>query len=270
MEKKFLDAIADGALVLDGAMGTQLYERGILYSVCYEELNVTRPELVRRVHEDYLRAGAQILETNTFGANAMRLEKYGLQSRVRELNLAAVNVAKEAAQGHAYIAGAIGPSAAVTEQVEALVEGGVDVLLIETIRHPIELEAAVKAARHASNGKVPIAATVTLDEAGLMADGTNAADIARAMKEFGADIIGVNCSHGPMGVLAAATRMIPIGLPVMAAPNAGLPRRKGERLVYVITPEDFGAYARRMYEIGVKAVGGCCGTTPEHIHAIRV
>src|SRR5262245_56976837 len=179
-------------------MGTQLYERGILYSACFEELNVSRPELVRRVHEDYLRAGAQILETNTFGANAMRLEKYGLQSRAKELNHAGVAVAKAAAGAKAYIAGAIGPSGyflgeaskddlakvrnAFLEQAEALVEAGVDFLLIETIRQPNELEVALLAARDGSGGKVPIAACVSLDENGLMADGTNAEDIARKIQ----------------------------------------------------------------------------------------
>jgi homocysteine S-methyltransferase len=282
--KKFLDALNEGALVLDGAMGTQLYERGVLYSVCYEELNITRPELVTRVHEDYLRAGAQIIETNTFGANAMRLEKFGLQPKVRELNLAAVKLARAAAQDKAFVAGAIGPSgyflgeaseddlgkvrAAVTEQTEALMEGGVDLLLIETIRQPVELEVAIDAARRVSKGRVPIAANVSLDEAGFMADGTNAADIARKMKDLGADIIGVNCSDGPMGVFAAVEQMLPIGLPVMAVPNAGLPRRVDDRLVYISTPEYFGVHARRMFKIGVKAVGGCCGTTPEHIRRI--
>src|ERR1035437_10286977 len=160
--KSFLDALTHGVLVLDGAMGTQLYERGVLYSACFEELNVSRPEVVRRGHEDYARAGAQVLETNTFGANSMRLEKHGLQGRVRELNLAGVKVAREAAGTQAYVAGAIGPSGyflseaidadlarvadALREQAEAIVEGGVHVLIIESMRQTNELEIAIKAA----------------------------------------------------------------------------------------------------------------------------
>ena len=281
--KPFLDAMTQGVLVLDGAMGTQLYERGVLYSACFEELNVSRPEIVRRVHEDYARAGAQVLETNTFGANALRLEKHGLQGRVRELNLAGVKVAREAAGAQAYVAGAIGPSGyflgeaidadlarvgdALREQIEALVEGGVDALIIETMRQTNELEIAIKAAR-ASGGKLPVLAHVSVDENGRMADGTSAADIGQRMRDWGADAIGVNCSDGPMNVLSAVEAMLAVGVPVSAAPNAGLPRRVDDRLVYVSTPEYFGVYARRMYKLGVRMVGGCCGTTPEHIKRI--
>ncbi len=282
--RTFLQALAKDVLVLDGAMGTQLYERGILYSACFEELCVSRPEVVKRVHEDYVRAGAQVLETNTFGANALRLEKHGLQGRVRELNLAAVKLAREAAQGKAFIAGAIGPSGyflgeavasdlqrvegALREQAEALVEAGVDALVIETMRQANELEIAIGAARRAAGGKVPIVAHVSVDEHGRMADGANAAEIGQRMRDWGADVIGVNCSDGPMNVLSAVEAMMAVGLPVSAVPNAGLPRRVDERLVYVSTPEYFGVYARRMYKLGVRMVGGCCGTTPEHIKRI--
>jgi homocysteine S-methyltransferase len=282
--RTFLEALATGVLVVDGAMGTQLYERGVLYSACFEELNVTRPELVAKVHEDYLRAGANVLETNTFGANAIRLEKHGAQGRVREINLAAVKVARQAAAGRAYIAGAIGPSgyflgdaskddlakvkAALLEQARALAEGEVDVLVVETMRQTEELRVAIEAAVEASQGRIPILASASLDDQQHMADGTTAEEIARLMKEWGAQIIGVNCSDGPMSVLAAAEKMLPVGLPLAAVPNAGLPRRVDERMVYVSTPEYFGVYARRLYKLGVKLVGGCCGTTPEHIKRI--
>ena len=282
--KSFLEALKEGPLVVDGAMGTQLYERGILYSTCYEELNVSRPEIVQRVHEDYVRAGAQVLETNTFGANAMRLEKWGLQARVRELNEAGVKIARAAAQDKAWVAGAIGPSgyflgeasaddlakveAALREQADALVAAGVDLLVVETMRQPVELRVAVRAAREAAAGKVPIVACVSLDDQGRMADGTGAADAAREMRDLGADVVGVNCSDGPMAVLAAAEQMLPVGVPVAAIPNAGLPRRVDERLVYVSTPEYFGVYARRMFKLGVRMVGGCCGTTPDHVRRI--
>ncbi len=283
-EKKLLEALRHGTIVVDGAMGSQLYERGVLYSVCFEELNTSRPELVRKIHEDYLRAGAQLIETNTFGANAMRLEKHGLQSRVKELNLAAVRVAREAAGTKAWVGGAIGPSGyflgealevdlrrvgdALLEQAEALVEAGVDVLMIETMRQSAELRVAIEAARKASGGRIPIVAEVSVDEAGRLADGKTSGDIGKMMIDWGADVIGINCSEGPMGVLSAVEPMLALGVPVSAVPNAGLPRRVDERLVYVSTPEYFGLYARRMFKLGVKMVGGCCGTTPEHIKRI--
>ncbi len=286
-ERPFLDAIRSSVLVVDGAMGTQLYERGVLYSACFEELNVSRPELVTKVHEDYLRAGAQVIETNTFGANALRLEKYGLQARVRELNAAGVRVARAAAAGQAYVLGAMGPSgyflgeagqssaedlakvtAAVAEQAHALVDAGVDALLVETVRQTPELRASVQAAVEVSEGRIPVIASVSLDESGRMAEGTDAHEVARLAKEWGASVVGVNCSDGPMAVLAAVEKMLPVGLPILAAPNAGLPRRVDERMVYVSTPEYFGIYARRMIRVGVRVVGGCCGTTPEHIKRI--
>jgi methionine synthase I (cobalamin-dependent)/5,10-methylenetetrahydrofolate reductase len=286
-DRSLTDALRAGVLVVDGAMGTQLYERGVLYSVCFEDLNVSRPELVAKVHEDYVRAGAQLIETNTFGANALRLEKHGLQSRVRELNHAGVRVARAAAAGQAYVAGAIGPSgyflgeagapsggdlakvrAALEAQAAALVEAGVDALIVETFRQAPELRVAVEVAVAAAEGKLPVIASVSLDETGRMAEGTDAEEVARLMREWGASVVGVNCSDGPMAVLAAAEKMIPVGLPVLASPNAGLPRRVDDRMVYVSTPEYFGVYARRMFRVGVRLVGGCCGTTPDHVKRI--
>jgi len=286
----FRDALAREVLVLDGGMGTQLYERGVLYSSCFEELNEARPELVKAVHEDYLRAGATLVETNTFGANALRLEKHGLQGRVRAINHAAVKVARSAvdAKPGAFVAGAIGPSgyflgeaskedlarvhSAIYEQAIALAEAGVDALYVETMRQTEELrvalDAAVRASREVSQGRIAVIGSVSVDEQGRMADGTDAAEIGRLMKEWGADVVGVNCSDGPMTVLTAVEAMLGLGVPVIAAPNAGLPRRVDERMVYVSTPEYFGVYARRMYKLGVRIVGGCCGTTPEHVKRI--
>jgi homocysteine S-methyltransferase len=282
--RPFLEALGASPLVFDGAMGTQLYERGVLYSVCFEDLNVTRPDVVSKVHDDYVRAGAQVIETNTFGANALRLEKWGNQARIREYNLAGVKLARAAAGQHAYVAGAIGPSGyflgeasdsdlakvrgALLAQAHALVEGGVDALVVETFRQTPELRIAVEAAVEAAEGRVPVIATASVDEAGRMAEGTTAGEIARLAKEWGASVVGVNCSDGPMNVLAAAEQMLGVGLPVLASPNAGLPRRVDERLVYVSTPEYFGIYARRMFRLGIRMVGGCCGTTPEHIKRV--
>jgi homocysteine S-methyltransferase len=285
--RPLIEALHAGPLVLDGAMGTQLYERGVLYSACFEELNLSRPELVAQVHEDYVRAGAQVIESNTFGANALRLEKYGLSARVREINAAGVRIAREAAGTQAYVLGAIGPSGyflgeagqvsaedlakvkdVFAEQAMSLVDDGVDGLLVETIRQTPELRMAVEAAVQASGGRIPVIASVSLDERGRMAEGTTADEVARLAREWGASVVGVNCSEGPMGVLAAVERMAKAGLPTLAAPNAGLPRRVDERMVYVSTPEYFGVYAQRMFRLGVRLVGGCCGTTPEHIRRI--
>ena len=286
-ERSFLDAVSSGVLVVDGAMGTQLYERGVLYSACFEELNISRPQLVKKIHDDYVRAGAQVLETNTFGANALRLEKHGLSDRVREVNLAAVRIAREAAGARAYVAGSIGPSgyflgkpsaedvskvrAALFEQAQALIEGGVDVLILETMRQTSELEIAMEAARMAtavSRPRVPVIASASIDEQARMADGTSTGELARMLRDWGADVLGINCSDGPMNVLEGVEPMLGVGLPVLAVPNAGLPRRIDERLVYVSTPEYFGVHARRMFKLGVKLVGGCCGTTPEHVKRI--
>ncbi len=283
-EKPFLEALAQGVLVVDGAMGTQLYERGVLYSACFEELNLSRPELVKKIHDDYVRAGAQVIATNTFGANSLRLEKHGLSARVADINDAAVRIAREAAGSRAYVAGNIGPSgwfmgdpsaadvdrvkAALREQAEALVAAGVDVLAVETMRQTSEIKLALAAAREASKGKIPVIASASVDENGRMSDGTSAGELARMLKDLGADIVGINCSEGPMTVLESVETMLEVGLPVYAVPNAGLPRRVDERLVYVSTPEYFGVYARRMFKLGVKLVGGCCGTTPDHIKRI--
>jgi homocysteine S-methyltransferase len=286
--RPFLDAVRSGVLVVDGAMGTQLYERGVLHNASFDELNVSRPELVTRVHQDYLRAGAQVLESNTFGANALRLEKFGLKPRVREINLAGVRVARDAAAGQAYVLGAMGPTgyflggsgedvavdsamvrAVFLEQARALVEGGVDGILVETMRQTPELRLAVEAALEAGEGRVPVIASASFAiDTGLMAEGKSPAEVARLAKEWGASIVGVNCSDGPMGVLAAVEQMMPVGLPVLASPNAGLPRRIDERTIYVSTPEYFGVYAQRMFRIGVRLMGGCCGTTPEHVRRI--
>jgi methionine synthase / methylenetetrahydrofolate reductase(NADPH) len=282
--RPLLDALKNEVLVLDGAMGTQLYERGVHYSTCFEELNLSRPELLTQVHESYLRAGAEIIETNTFGANALRLEKHGLAPKVHAINEAGVRVAQAVAHGMAYVVGAVGPSGyflgdasaedlarvriAILEQVMALVGAGVDAIYIETVRQTSELRVMIEAAVQATRTKIPVIASVSVDENDRMADGTSSGEIAKRMKEWGADVIGVNCSDGPMNVLSAIEPMLEAGLPVCAAPNAGLPRRVDERMVYVSTPEYFGLYARRLLKLGVRVVGGCCGTTPEHIKRV--
>jgi methionine synthase I (cobalamin-dependent)/5,10-methylenetetrahydrofolate reductase len=281
--KPFIEALHTGALVGDGGMGTQLYERGMLFSVNYEELNLSRPEVVRKVHEDFLSAGADVIETNTFGANSIRLARHGIEDKVRAINLAAVKIATEAAAGKAYVAGAIGPTGLILEgvesdaarvreafraQAEALAEGGVDLLLIETMRHPQEILLALEAAREAVGRELPIVTQVSIDQDLALADGTSIVTLGEALKSRGSDAIGVNCSDGPQDVFSAIEKLVPLGMPITAMPNAGLPRRVDERLIYIATPEYFGLFARRLFKLGVRLVGGCCGTTPEHIRRI--
>lgn len=282
--RSLLDAVQRGVLTVDGGMGTQLYERGVLFSVNYEELALTRPELVQRIHEDYVRAGAQVIETNTFGGNRVRLARHGLEDKVRDINLTAAKLARAAAADRAFVAGAIGPTglvfagfsederervrAAFREQATALVEGGVDALMVETMRQPEEIELAIEAVRQASGRDLPLIAQVSIDENLTMADGTPVGVMGERLKALGADVIGVNCCDGPQVVFAAVEKLLPLGVPLSAIPNAGLPRRVDDRFIYVSTPEYFGVFARRMCKLGVRLVGGCCGTTPDHIRRI--
>ena len=282
--RSLIEAIQRGALAVDGGMGTQLYERGVLFNVNYEELVLTRPELIQRIHEDYLRAGAQLIETNTFGGNRVRLAKHGLDDKVRVINVEAARLARRTAGERAYVAGAIGPTglvfagfsdderervrSAFREQAEALAEGGVDALMIETMRQPEEIELALEGVRQAVGHALPIIAQVSVDEDLAMADGTPVGVMGERLKALGCDVIGVNCCDGPQVVFAAVEKLLPLGVPLSAIPNAGLPRRVDDRFIYVSTPEYFGVFARRMCKLGVRLIGGCCGTTPEHVRRI--
>jgi homocysteine S-methyltransferase len=274
----FLDALRQGPLVFDGAMGTQLYERGYFITRSFDEANLARPDLVEAIHRDYAAAGARVLETNTFGANRDLLSRYGAQDRLRDINRAAVRLARQAAGG-AFVAGAVGPTGALLgeltgprrrhledtfrEQIEALLEEGVDLLVLETFYAAAEIEAALRAARALYRG--PVVAQITCSEEAPAIDGVPPGTMAERLKEWGADVAGVNCAEGPAFVFETATRMLGRGLPVSAQPNAGRPRRLDERTLYMTTPEYFGVYARRMFQAGVAIVGGCCGTGPEHI-----
>jgi len=280
-----MQALVRGGLVLDGAMATALYERGVLYTQSFDHASIARPELVRQVHESYLRAGADLLSTNSFGANRMRLATHGLEGEVVAINQAAVRLAREVAAQDAYVAGSVGPTGstwkalsaaelvavreAYHEQCAALLAAGVDVLLLETFRQPEELRIALEVALELSARSVPVIASVSFDPFGTMADGTGPEQTAKLLAELGADAIGVNCADGPAGVYEMVARMTGPGLPLVAQPNAGLPHRVDGRFAYMATPEYFQVYARRLYKIGVKAVGGCCGTTPEHIRKIK-
>lgn len=281
----FLDALARGGLVVDGAMGTALYERGVLYNQSFEHLNLTRPELVEQVHDSYVRAGADVISTNSFGANRFRLAAHSLQAEVEPINRAAVALARESAGDDAFVSASVGPTgltwrtlgpddwqkvrAAFLEQCKVLVAAGVDLLLLETFRQPAELRLALEAALEAAGGVVPVVASVSFDPFGTMADGTGPEQMAEQLAHRGASALGVNCADGPAGVYEMVTRMFGVGLPIVAQPNAGLPHRIEGRFAYMATPEYFGVYARRLYKRGVQAVGGCCGTTAEHVRRIR-
>jgi homocysteine S-methyltransferase len=281
-----LDALARGGLVLDGAMGTALYERGILYTQCFDNVCITQPDLVRQVHEGYVRAGADLLSTNSFGANLYRLKLHGLEHEVARINRAAVELARAAASDALWVCGAVGPTgltwraiseaelsavrAAFEEQCSALVAANVDALSLETFRQPGEIKLALEAARAARGASsCPIIASVSFDPFGTMADGTGPEAMAAQLVSWGADAIGVNCADGPAGVYEMASRMLSAGVPVVAQPNAGLPQRVEGRFAYMATPDYFQLYARRLYKAGVKGVGGCCGTTAEHVRKIR-
>jgi len=275
----FRDAMRS-LLVFDGAMGSLLYERGVFVMQNFEQLNVTRPDIVCKIHEDYVAAGAQVIETNTYGGNSFRLDRHGLGDQVRAFNVAGARLARQAAGDDVWVAGSMGPSGLVpgvatkmemdlafatfAEQAAALVEGGADLLMIETFRHLEELRIAFEAARQAVPD-TPIVASMTFDPSETVADGSSPEQVAQTLREWGADGIGVNCGDGPQIALAIAERMRAAGLPLCVQPNAGLPRTVDGRLLYMATPEYFDVFARRTIQIGATMVGGCCGTTPEHV-----
>jgi len=273
----------DGVHVLDGAMGTMLYGQGMFVNVCYDELNLTDPGMVADVHRAYVRAGAGLIETNTFGANPVKLSSFSLDARTEEINRAAARLAREAANDHACVLGAVGPLGIRIEpwgptareeaegffarQVEGLVQGGVDGFLLETFSDLDELQAAVRAVRRASDA--PVFAQMTVNQDGDTSYGTPVETIAATLTGAGVDVLGVNCSVGPAAMLDVVERLAEhTTLPVSAQPNAGLPRTVGDRRIYLASPEYMARYARRMIEAGARFIGGCCGTTPEHIKQI--
>jgi len=270
--------------VFDGAMGTMLYAKGFFLNVCYDELVLKQPKLVQEVHAEYARAGAEILETNTFGANPLKLGSYGLADDTEKINRTAAELARAAAGGHASIAGAIGPlgvriepfgptsrdeaEALFARQIQGLLAGGVDGFILETFSDLDEIHAALAAVRAACD--LPVVCQMTVGTDGLTHYGTDPDTFAKRLTEWGADVIGVNCSVGPAGVLEAVEKMVKAtDRPIAGQPNAGLPRDVGDRKIYLASPEYMASYARRMIEAGARFVGGCCGSTPDHIKKIR-
>jgi methionine synthase I (cobalamin-dependent)/5,10-methylenetetrahydrofolate reductase len=292
LKTEIADLFRGTTVLCDGAMGTMLYSRGMFINRCYDELNVTQPDMIRTIHNEYLQAGAQVLETNTFGANAFRLERFGLREKVREFNLAGVKIARQCVDAleekqasTAFVAGALGPlgvrlepsgkvslaeaRAAFREQIAALHEAGVDLLMIETMMSVDEAEQAVLAA-HDVDPALKVAVTVTVDEAGNCLDGVSAAEAAKRLEAAGANAVGCNCSTGPATVLNAIEAMHKVTrLPLVAMPNAGMPRSVDGRNIYLSSPEYMASFARKLVKAGASWVGGCCGTEPIHIRAMR-
>ncbi len=283
--RDFRELIADGRPHLfDGAMGTMLYARGVYINRSYDEINLRQPDLVTEVHRAYLKAGAEILETNSYGANRVKLAKYGLEEELRAINARAAELARAAAGDRASVAGAIGPlglriepygptsreeaHAIFREQIEALLEGGVDLFILETFGDLAEIEQAIRAVRTACD--LPVVAQVTVREDGRTAFGTEAASVAEQLTGFGVEVVGMNCSVGPHAMLANVEAMLgATDCPLSAQPNAGLPRDVDGRTIYMASPEYMAKYAARLLRKGVRFIGGCCGTTPEHIGRMR-
>jgi homocysteine S-methyltransferase len=281
--KPLTEAIASGPLLIDGAMGSLLYERGVLHTRSYDELNLAQPELVRKIHQDYVAAGADVIETNTFGANRIALARHGLVDQIHQINRAAIELARSAAGDRAYVAGAVGPTGvkfgiatqterrlarfALAEQIDTLVLAGADAIVLETFTSILEMEEAIHVARE-RGPKVPVFAMMMFDGQGRSDGGLGPAEIADRLIAAGADVVGGNCGLGPAELYQVVTGMVGRGKPVIAQPNAGLPASVEGRTLYVANPEHFGVFARRMLKSGVRLVGGCCGTTPEHTRAM--
>ena len=271
-------------VVFDGAMGTMLYNKGVFINQCYDELNLRAPDLVRDVHKAYKKAGAEILETNSFGANRFKLEQYGLAAQVAEINRAAAKLAREVAEDDLLVAGAVGPlglriepfgptsldeaRAAFREQLQALKDGGADLFILETFADLHEIEQAILAAREVDSN-MPVIAQMTIGSDCHTPFGVTPEDLAQTLDAFGADVIGLNCSVGPQIILDAIEKMAPITRRKLSAqPNAGMPRDVSGRSMYMASAEYMATYAHHLVQAGAKIVGGCCGTTPEHIAAM--
>jgi len=286
MENPFLERLQKGPILCDGAMGTMLYQKGISFERCFDELNLSAPELIGEIHRAYIKAGAEIVETNTFGANRYRLAAYGLEKQVVKINRQGAKIARDAREiegKSVFVAGAVGPLGkplypigkvkekeafdAFREQAEGLLEGGVDLFIVETQSDLKEAEQAVAAIRLLT--QLPIIAQMSFTEEGKTTTGIGPAEAAAFLSKLPAEVIGANCSVGPQGVLAVVSQMArETRKYISAQPNAGLPRLVSGRFVYSTPPEYFGEYTRYFLATGVTIVGGCCGTTPAHTEAM--
>src|SRR6266536_5257888 len=274
---------SDSIHVFDGAMGTMLYAKGVYINRCYDELSLSNPDLVREIHSEYIRAGADIIETNTFGATAHHLQQYGLETSLRDINVTAARLARECAGDRVYVAGAIGPLGLriepygptsfdeakdlFKEQASALLEGGVDLFCLETFSDLSEIRQAIRAVRELCD--LPIIAQMTIMTDGNTTFGTTPEVFTERLDEWGADVIGLNCGVGPAIILTALEKMRTVTKKKLSAqPNAGLPRDVQGRQFYMCSPEYMSKFAKRFIQAGAKFIGGCCGTTPSHIKFI--
>ncbi len=282
--KEFREQLARRVLVADGAMGTMLYAKGVFINRSYDELNLSSPALVKEIHDEYVKAGAEIIETNTFGANRARLSAYGFAEKLKAINQAGVRLAREAAGDAAFVAGSVGPlgirieplgrtsfeeaRAMFREQIEALIEAGVDLLILETFSVLNELREAIFAARDVAGDEVTLIGQVTIDDYGNLPDGASTEVFTRRLDEWPVDVAGCNCSAGPKVMLETIEKMVQYThKPLSAMPNAGHPATVEGRKLYLCSPEYMAQYGRRLLWTGVRILGGCCGTTPEHITA---
>jgi methionine synthase I (cobalamin-dependent)/5,10-methylenetetrahydrofolate reductase len=282
MRKSFHERLLSETILFDGGMGTMLYAKGIYLNQCFDELNLTQPHLVRQVHEEYLRAGADVIETNTFGASSFKLEPHGLAARMEELHQVGARLAREAAGDDRWVAGAIGPLGVPVEPLgrvgldEAQAEfarriaalASVDLIVLETFLDLSELEAAIRAAREVCD--LPVVAQVVLGNSHALVVGTPVEQAVERLEAAGADVIGLNCALGPKEMLDALEIIVAhTERPISLMPNAGAPRLVDGRTLYLTSPEYFAEYSKRFIQTGARIVGGCCGTTPEHIKAMR-
>jgi 5-methyltetrahydrofolate--homocysteine methyltransferase len=282
---KFLEELNKRILVMDGAMGTQLMVGGVRPEDCFDAQNLENPELVESIHKAYVKAGADIIETNTFGANPIKLLDYKLEKQVKEINIAAAKLARKAVGDKGFVCGSVGPLGkmidplgeitfdhayqAFAEQIKALEEGGVDVVSIETISDLQEMRAAVIAAKNET--KLPVIASMTYDDGERTVYGTTPEVAAVVLEALGVDVVAANCSTGPEGMIEVAKRYLAAtNLPVMVMPNAGMPELIDNKAVYKMTPAKFANFAKKFLKLGVRIVGGCCGTGPEHIHQVSI
>ena len=272
-------------VVFDGGVGTYLYEKGIYINTCFDELNITNPDIVSEVHREYVAAGADVIETNTFGANRFKLAPHGLEPKVFEINLKGAQLAKAAAGGEVLVAGSVGPLGvqieplgklsydeardAFKEQVRGLLEGGVDLIVLETFPLIAELDQAIRAVKELDK-EIPIMAQVTISDDGNLLSGATLESFVKGVENTGVDTLGLNCSVGPRAMLDALETLKTLtAMPLSVQPNAGLPQNIGGRNIYMTSPEYMAEYAKRFIQTGATIVGGCCGTNPEHIRAIR-
>ncbi len=275
-----LDKIKERPLIFDGAMGTMIYQKGVFINTCYDELCLSRPELIQEIHTEYVEAGADIIETNSYGANSVKLSEFGLGEKVVEINTRAVEIARTSASDGQLVAGAVGPCSqshqpfedslentykiAFAEQCEALAKAGADLILLETFHSIKELELAASAAK---DQRLPVSASFTVNEEGFTEDNLSIEAMTRSLVlNPNVDIIGINCGTGPAGAYSALERMVHLSSkPIVVMPNAGYPREVGGRTLYLTSPDYFSKYAKRYIQLGARGIGGCCGTTPAHI-----